>query len=331
MGTDISLFPTYAQDENRTTNYCLLVLKMLYEENPKFLGEVLGELVDEEFAATVGVRFRQQVKRKNTVPDGLIVQRPFTVYIETKDRDWFYNKQLEQHLAALDQETSGTKALIALGNFEALTANRFEKIEGICKDKYKGSIFFGAVTFEEFLASLPKGKVSKNLADVIDEFEDYLDEMNLLPRWKERLDVVNCSGRPDEVLSERVYICPAKGGAYNHKRAMYFGMYQKRGVWRVAQIEGVVKVDSGGEGELQWNNGSTANDDLIKQAKEKAERLRPGSDVRVFLLGDLHKTAFRKPTKGGMQGSKRYFEVNAKSVSDLANRLNGKTWDDDLG
>jgi hypothetical protein len=42
MSRDITLFSGYSQKENRTTNYCLLVLEMLYEENPKFLGEVLG-------------------------------------------------------------------------------------------------------------------------------------------------------------------------------------------------------------------------------------------------------------------------------------------------
>jgi hypothetical protein len=31
MGSDITLFSGYSQKENRTTNYCLLVLKMLYE------------------------------------------------------------------------------------------------------------------------------------------------------------------------------------------------------------------------------------------------------------------------------------------------------------
>ncbi|MBK6515728.1 MAG: hypothetical protein IPG04_16920 [Polyangiaceae bacterium] len=34
MGSDITLFSGYSQRENRTTNYCLLVLRMLYEENP---------------------------------------------------------------------------------------------------------------------------------------------------------------------------------------------------------------------------------------------------------------------------------------------------------
>src|SRR5271166_6256613 len=165
MGSDITLFSGYAQKENRTTNYCLLVLKMLYEENPKFLGEVLSDLVDEELADAVGVQFRQQTRKKASVPDGLIVQRPFTIYIETKNFDWFYDAQLEQHLAALHAEGGGAKALIALGNFEALAEDRFAKIETVCAEKYQSAIYFAAVTFEDFIDALPKKKVSKNLSD----------------------------------------------------------------------------------------------------------------------------------------------------------------------
>jgi hypothetical protein len=126
------------------------------------------------------------------------------------------------------------EALIALGSFEALTADRFAKIEALCAEKYNGSIFFAAVTFEELLSALPKDKVSKNLADVIDDFEGYLDETWLLPRWKHRLDVVNCGRTHTEIGKENVYLCPAKGGAYNHSRGKFFGMYRGKTVGKVA-------------------------------------------------------------------------------------------------
>lgn len=79
MSRQVSLFSGYSQRENRVTNYCLLVLKMLYEENPKYLGEVLASLVGEDLSSHVGVSFRQQERRESSVPDGLIVQQPFTI------------------------------------------------------------------------------------------------------------------------------------------------------------------------------------------------------------------------------------------------------------
>lgn len=332
MASDISLFSGYSQKENRTTNYCLLVLKMLYEENPKFLGEVLSNLIDEELAEVVGVRFRQQVWKKGSVPDGLILQKPFAIYIETKNFDWFYDAQLEQHLESLHAEGGGAKALVALGNFEALSETRFSRIESICAEKYQGSIYFAAVSFAEFLEAARTEGISKNLLDTLDDFEGYLDEANLLPRWKHRLDVVNCSGRPTEITSENVYICPAKGGAYNHSRARFFGMYQGKTVRRVAEIEAVLDVAGDGTATVRWKNVSTTDADLVARAVEKRSRLRPGEDpLRVFLLGVLHETDFRKPTKGGMQTSKQYFDVEdvgATDAADLARKLLGKTWAD---
>lgn len=330
MGSDITLFSGYSQRENRTTNYCLLVLKMLYEENPKFLGEVLSNLIDEELADVVGVHFRQQMRKKGSVPDGLILQRPFTIYIETKNFDWFYDGQLEQHLAALHAEGGGAKALVALGNFEALSADRFSRVEGICAEKYQGSIYFAAVSFEDFFDALPKDKVSKNLSDTLDDFEGYLDEAGLLPRWKHRLDVVNCSGRPSEITAENVYMCPAKGGAYNHSRARFFGMYRGKSVRQVAIIDAVIDVGEDGAAKIRWKNVDTPDAELVSLAIEKRNRLRPGVDpLRVFLLGKLYDTDFRKPTKGGMQTSKRYFDVERLAptdAADLAEKLRGRSW-----
>ncbi|MEI6513565.1 MAG: hypothetical protein WCO51_09870, partial [bacterium] len=134
MSKNISLFSGYEQKENRTTNYCLLVLKMLYEENPKYLSEVLSTLVGAELGDHVGVQFNQKQKPKTdkatngasipkSVPDALIMQQSFAVYIETKNFDWFHDSQLEEHLRSLNNETAGLKILIALSNFESSELN----------------------------------------------------------------------------------------------------------------------------------------------------------------------------------------------------------------
>lgn len=334
MSSDITLFSGYSQKENRTTNYCLLVLKMLYEENPKFLGEVFSELIDEELGDLVGVQFRQQQKRKSSVPDGLIIQRPFALYIETKSFDWFYDKQLVNHLAALNADGTGAKVLIALGNFEVMDEKRFEHVEAVCSEKYGGQIYFAAITFEDFLRTLRDRAVSKNLADTIADFAGYLDEAGLLPQWKYRLDAVNCGRSHAEVVNEGVYLCPAKGGSYNHARSMFFGVYRSKAVRQVAMIRAVVDLTGEGSGKVRWKHVDTAEPELLDLAEKKRKLLRPGGEpVRVFLLGDLHATDFKKSTKGGMFTSKRYFDVELlepKDAADLATKLRGKTWKDYL-
>jgi hypothetical protein len=328
---EITLFSGYSQGENRTTNYCLLVLKMLYEENPKFLGETLTQLVGDVLSALVGVSFQQQVRKASGIPDGLIVQEALRVHIETKRSDWFYDEQLERHLDDLATE-SGTRVLIALSNFETNEADRFAAIRTRCESKYENRILFKAVSFEEFLAALPEDKVSKNLADAIADFREYLEEEDLLPRWRTLLDVVNCSGWGEETSEHRVYICPATGGAYNHSRAKYFGLYSKKTVSRISLIEAVVDVGDDGATQLKWKNVKESDVVLAERARELRSALRASYEgpLRVFLLGEMYETDYRKTSAGGMQQSKRYFDVREHGVQDaaaLAQALRGRSWE----
>jgi hypothetical protein len=333
MSRQITLFSGYSQRENRTTNYCLLILKMVYEENPKFLAEVLSTLVGEELGERIGVKFRQQERKASSIPDGLILQPAFTIYIETKNVDWFHDAQLENHLAALDAETPGFKVLIALSSFEGEEGDRFQKIRGLCENKYKKCIGFERVSFEDFLQALNLPHLPKNLADAVADLRDYLDEQNLLPSWEARLDVVNCAGMPNEILTENVYMCPATGGAYNHAKCKYFGMYRRKRVQKIAVIEAVVDLEDDDSAKVKWHTAPRCETDFVQHARAKLEKIkdtRPKQyPLRVFLLGPLYDTDFRKDTPGGMFGSKRYFnvaELKAADAQDLALRLNGKTW-----
>lgn len=331
MSGNISLFSGYNSAENRTTNYCLLVLKTLYEDNPKYLAEVLSALLGENLGELVGVSFRQQERKKSSVPDGLISQRAFTIYIETKNWDWFYDSQLEAHLEALDAESPGVKILIALGNFDNSETDRFNGIAALCAEKYRKTIAFAAFAFEDLLSACEDlTGLSKNLTDMLTDFRIYLTQQGLLSSWERLLDVVNCAGLPQEVIDGNVYLCPATGGNYNHSRSKFFGMYRNKGVERVAVIDAVVDLESPDSARLKWKNTKGHDADFISLAREKHARWRAGDyPTRVFLLSPLEETAFHKSTKGGMQQSKRYFDVGALAASDakdLATKLRDKTW-----
>ena len=330
MSRPISLFSGYSQRENRTTNYCLLLLKMLYEENPKFLAEVMSTLVGEDLGERIGVNFRQQERKNSSVPDGLILQPAFTIYIETKNWDWFYHEQLEKHLAALNEESPGLKALIALANFESPDREKFTRIRQLCADQYKRLIVFEEVSFEDFVQALQLPHLPKNLADAVTDFRAYLDEQSLLPSWERLLNVVNCAGIPGDVLVGNVYMCPATGGAYNHQRCKYFGMYRNKRVEQVALIEAVIDVEAAGNATVRWLNVPRSKDELQKLAEAKVQKLRPEDfPTRVFLLGPLFATDWQKDSSGGMYTSKQYFDVGHLKVDGaepLARALSGKTW-----
>jgi hypothetical protein len=334
MGRSISIFSGYSQKENRVTNYCLLILKIVYEENPKFLGEILSALIGgEDISNSVGVTFKQQERLSSGIPDGIIVQKALRVHIETKNWDWFYDEQLERHLDDLAGLDGSIKILLALGNFELDVKERFSRVSSLCMKKYQGSIFFAAVTFEDFLGAFKRLLLSKNVSDTISDFRQFLNEENLLPSWRDWLDVVNCAGLFDEVLSSGVYMCPTQGGSYNHDRCRFFGMYREKKIEMIAEIEAVVDVDLGSNTTIiRWNNSSRESRYYEEKAKEKVTNLRPNeASTRVFLLGKLIPTNCRKDSPGGMQQSKRYFSIErfkSPNAEDLARQLNGVLWSD---
>lgn len=332
MSRNIRLFPTYSQKENQTTNHCLLILKMLYEENPKFLSEALAILLDENFSGTIGVQFLQQRKEKVSVPDGEIYQEPFSIFIETKLGSNFGETQLLGHLNTL-KKRQGQKVLIALGNFEQdySAYSVFQNVGSKAKDE---DVAFIAISFEQFLQAIQSPYLPKNLVDAVSDLGEYLDENGLLPSWKFRLDVVNCKESFDSVVKHKIYTCPAQGGSYNHRRSLYFGTYRNKRVERVAQIDAVVDLNSEDKSEssLVWKNGSRTEEELIRMAVERRQKLGDSwYPVRVFVLGDLYPTNFIKVSSGGMYVTKQYFDIGklqAKNAEDLAKKLDGRTWED---
>ena len=331
MSRNIRLFPTFSAKENHTTNHCLLILKMLYEENPKFLSEFLSLLLGDSFAGSVGVQFVQQRKLKlvNSIPDGEITQEAFSIVIETKLADNFGKIQLLNHLEGLHKEKQGQKTLIALGNFEQDIPPDSCFTEVIAKaNEYK--ISFVAVSFEQFLQAIQLPYLSKNLMDAVSDLGEYLDENGLLPSWKYRLDVVNCARYFDLVKDHKIYTCPTEGAARKHRRSLYFGTYRHRCVELIAKIEAIVDLTSADESNLVWKNDSRSGSDLVNIAVERRQQTGESwYPVRVFVLGDLHPTDFKKTSPGGMFGNKQYFDVRSLKVEnaeDLANKLNGKNW-----
>lgn len=144
------------------------------------------------------------------------------------------------------------------------------------------------------------------------------------------LDVVNCAEYSDEIIEHAVYTCPVEGRPYKHRRCKYLGMYKDKTVAYVAFIDAVVGVYSKNHAEVCWINGTEKSNDYNKIAIEKAILLRKDDLPRkVFLLSNVSSTNFIKDTKGGMFGSKIYFNIGILEVdnaTELAKKLYGKTW-----
>jgi hypothetical protein len=231
-------------------------------------------------------------------------------YLETlKDK---HRDQLLDYLETL-KEKQCQRVLLALGNFEQDIPSHpaFSEIEEKAKEY---NVYFAAISFEHFFQAIQPEQLpylSKHLVDAVSDLGEYFDENNLLPSWKYRLDVINCSMSFDNVLQNKVYTCPAQGGQYNHRRSLYFGAYRNKTVEQVARIEAVVDLVSESEAHsVVWKNNDQPKAELIKTAIERYQQAGNSFyPVRVFVLGDLSSTDFRKASSGGLFGSKKYFDI----------------------
>lgn len=333
--SEIGYFPKYSQKENQVTNYTLLVLKQLYTESPMLFQEFIEELLAGEGKnINVGVSFAQQecytCDAGKSIIDGVIKQEPFAVFVETKNSDWFYDNQLNRHLENL-LNIQGQKVFLALANFDGLK-NESKAFYDI-KDKYKDykDLIIKNIEFEDFLSALKELNVkSEVLISMITEYELFLNDSDLLPTWKYRLDVVNCAVSENDIKKHSVYICPEAKGAYKHVRSKYFGIYGSKKVDTIAEIKGVCEVDENQKVSASWfNNDICSETELINIVKTKTEAFPDFRPIQVFVLDNFKDGInFEKDSPGGMFGSKKYFNFDnqIKTIDDLADSIRNKSW-----
>lgn len=336
MGRTISLFADYHGGENSVTNYCGLMLKLVYQESPRLLNQLLDLLFEGEAEVPyIGPMFEQQKgkqrKKNHSIPDLEIKQTSFQILVETKLTDWFHEDQLENHVEGFI-ESIDSKIFILLCNFEDKNTNSV-RLEFKNRMKARG-ISVIEVIFEDFINGLYEVCETPQLREYLIEFEDYMDRQKLLPTWKCRLDVVNCGVTRTEILQDSVYMCPSKGGQYCHQRAKYFGTYWDKVVKNVFHIDAIVVYDINYQTrQIKWKNCQTEDAELFKRAKDAISKYRKDeimlNGIQVFLLSDRREVYFKKDSKGGMFGSKKYFMINeAKDVDSCAVLINNKKWSD---
>ena len=335
MSRDISLFAGYHSGENTVTNYCGLMLKMIYEENPKNFEIVLDKLIPDDERILIGPQFAQQRKKKNSIPDLSITQKSFSIFFETKLKDWFYDEQIISHIESFNPKTEN-KVLFLLSNFEE--DNPEAKYENSIKQIKDKGIIIKSITFEKLANTFDEVCKSEVMANMLEEFNEYLDRNDLLPKWKYLLDVASCRNSYDQVIENNAYICPAGGGQRKHRRAKYLAPYKDKKVEYIYTVRANVIVDiNKTHAKVEWNNSGEKKEVLINAAKNLIDSIKGRTEenmkvpLQVFLLKDGQKTMFQKGSKGGLYGSKTYFwdiALGCKSSSELAEKCKDKNWED---
>jgi hypothetical protein len=316
------------------------MMKMLYEESPSRFEEFLAMILQPDYSLSVGTKFMQQVKKtqenneKSSIPDLVIAQQSFELFFEVKTSDWFYGDQIERHSQGFASQAEH-KILFLLSNFEQSERGTREKefrtrFQSYRKSAEEQGIKILTLSFEELLTALEKACVSEPLRRYLEEFEQFLDRNSLLPTWKYLLDVVNCAGSMQQI-EQGFYACPNTGGSYRHKRAKYFGAYANKNVSKIFEIKAVVIISPNSDEDLLvWCNDDTTKEDvIINDARKKLDSTTLQESYQVFLLENGRDIEFKKDSKGGLFGSKIYFNdiaKDCKDITELAKKLNGKVW-----
>lgn len=336
MGKSISFFNPYSQGENQVTNYCGLMLKMLYKESPEAFEKTINDLIsDSRESFSCLPDFSQQVKKQNSIPDLCFSQQAFEIYFETKKTDWFYNNQIERHIDGFENNNKTIKRILFL------LTNEFNPDEERIKDGVDYALEKGVIlqklSFKDFLDTLKRlfaeneFELSKYFREYLKDFEDYLLSNGFLNDWQNILDVINCRGTKEEI-DKGFYLCP-NIKTYSHRRAKYFGAYWDKNVNYIAEIKAKIILNCN-QLKIAWNNTQQSEEEIILIAKEKLEFCADwrkeelaNREMQMFLFGNLKQLDYRKKTRGGMFSSKRYFTVKAKNINELFNELNNKTWE----
>lgn len=330
--TEISYFQKYSQRENHITNNTLLMCRHLYQHNAARFEQFLNSVIGDE-KLEIGLVFEQQVRADKSVPDGVISQKPFNLYIEAKLDGKLDRDQIFRHLqSAKENEQSYIIGLIK----EALTISELSEYKKFCADE---GVVFASTTYTD-LVGLLKDQAKEfetDLIEIIDDYEQFLLSENMITNPFRMLSFP-CGTSGDENIKYQVYYEPAHRPS--KANIPFIVIYRNKQVTHIARIiTAVVATHENGalklaEGEQPLNNEYTDRVcAIIKSATYYPELAQ--EPHRYYIFDEIQEVNLRKVSPHGIQG-KRYFDLkedffpslNEKiSVSEIAEAIRGKSFE----
>lgn len=350
---NVTLFSSYGANENTVSNYCAALMEKIYNHGPDDYNRLLEILLSDYGQVPVfGPSFSQQTAVNNggqssnakqkSISDIEIAQWCVRICFETKlHHSGFATDQLNRYITnMLSGDCCCRNFLIMLSNFDGDDPKETKAYQDACKylqqnGKKNCPLSIAAIDFEQLIDAMETCCSNVFLQELIADFRTFLDEMQLLPSWKNRMIVVNATASLPIFNSDNAYFCPF---SYNHRRAMFMACYKDKQICQVHKIKGVVKV-SYQSASGKHDASVVFNNDSIDVTQLKNEAIRIVSthcaqevkrhDMKVFLLTDKNEVSYCKSSRGGMQTSKMYVEhMNSKysTAKAIANEVNNKTW-----
>jgi hypothetical protein len=340
--TSIHYFPRYSQKENMVTNNTLLLFSRLYNHSTDQFNRFINTLLEgsniEELDTTI--KFHQQVKKKNSVPDAVIEQQSFKIIIETKLYGQENIKQIKKHCDSFNNED---RQLFLWINKEKIKDEYYQRViktlNEINENREK-KISFASTTFKEICRCFNEvlSQYDREMIGLVDDYEAFCNESILIDNADTKLRVILSGTTYEQNLKYNIYYASRDRSYQNHK---YLGLYKDKAVRAIGEVISSVdisydlKSDALEILETQLGIVTESQIEAIKrvifEAKEKY-----GYDLsdehRFFFVEKYYQTKFIKPTKGGLMGQK-YFDLadiegfsENMSTEEIALLLNGREW-----
>lgn len=327
--TELSYFQKYTQRENHITNNTLLMMRHLYQHGVARFEQFLTNLIGEE-TLQIGLVFEQQKRAAQSVPDGMISQQSFVLYIEAKRGGRLDKGQIERHLQAAKRDRNSY--LIGLTK-EALTEAEMSDYRQLCKAH---GVTFAAISYTDLVAQLKYlvRDFEPELGEIIDDYERFLlaEKMIVSPF---RMIAVPCGASGDDSVAHQIYWEPASRP--NKEHIPFIGIYRNKCVSHIARIVQAVHpiFEDGG---MKLPEGESINEEYADRQEsiiEMEEKQRFSVDHRFYILANMQEVNLEKTSPHGLQGSK-YFDLKQDfcdrldekmSVAEIANAIRGRTFE----
>lgn len=338
--TKVSYFPRYAQRENFITNNTLLLLSRLHESNRRRFQSFLSRLLDDKADTPInqiGLQIVQQIGTGGSVVDGYLHQSAIRIAIETKRfSNQFFADQLLKHLQAFEPGASGYLLLLSPTTVDL----GLEQWNPLQKEAKRRNAIVSSITFEQIIDNFRRciSEYDEEMQDLIDDFEAFCVEQELLDPNRHTIFVPPCGQSFDINIEYKLYFCPS---SWSRRNAKYLGVYRNRSVQRIGIIQCIVQPTLNDNGELIT---LTENGQPFPLPQETEARIRGAIasamhqnqwDIshghKFFLCDELFETNFRKASSGGIMGHRYLFLKDylpqELPVQELAEALRELYWE----
>jgi hypothetical protein len=322
----ITRFPHYHQAENVVTNHVMVMLRTLYDASPKLLEALLRSLCEQD--VIIGPVFSQQVSGTHSVPDGLILQKPLSVFIETKLGSKMNAEQLNRHCHTIAQRVSKRPGSFLI----ALTAGAVDqKIPPeVIAVGQEHDITIVSATFRDLIEAVDGLEIADlGLKEIAREFADFIYAQGLVPRREQFLAAMLTGTTWRDNVSHGIYY-ESVDRSPKHRRAAFLGLYHNKRISHVGKITAVVPAIRDSNGEIAFENPEIGTIDVamreaVGAAMVAALKYYPNladSMHRYYRVDAFWPTDLVKISPSGMMGH-RYLDIEAITGKPLPVKADG--------